>query len=445
VPDQIAFLVMPFNVKETGRNEPGVPAKIDFDALWARVYQPWLADRGYQVVRADRDVGALIIAEMIQRLAIADLVVADLTLPNANVYYEVGVRHAAQRKGCVLVAADWARPVFDLQQMRQLRFPLEDGNVGQPAADRAVQALDAGLDALRDGESPVFASVPGFPDAPEMDRITAFKAAVDELSAFEGDVRAVRLTPKQSRKARVRELLERYGARPVVREAVLLELLRLVRDELGWQPLLDYIETLPQALAQHPLVLEQRWLAVSEVGDLAGSAGQLEAMIDRVGPTTERLGLLGGRYKRLYREAGDGADKRFYLSKAINAYQRGMDLDLNAYYPISNLPRLYRDRNDPGDAQLAGQAEAVAVAGCRAAIARDPTDRWARSTLLGVAFERGDVPEAIRLRAEVEREGAAQWELKTTLDDLPESVARQTDDDVRAGLQAVLDQLRALL
>ncbi len=251
--------------------------------------------------------------------------------------------------------------------------------------------------------------------------------------------------PKQSRQAEVAKLLDRYGSRPVVREAVLLELLRLVRDNLKWKAVVEYIDTLPPSLAQHPLVLEQKWLAVSEAGDVAGAAGQLEAMIDRVGPTTERLGLLGGRYKRLYRKAGDVGEKRFFLSKAIDAYQRGMDLDLNAYYPISNLPRLYRERNDPGDAQLATEAETVTAAGCRAAIARDPTDRWARSTLLGVAFERGDVPEAIRLRAEVEREGAAQWELKTTLDDLPASVARQTDDQVRAGLQAVLEHLRELL
>src|SRR3954453_596314 len=141
MPDQIAFVVMPFDVKETGRTDAGVPAKIDFDAIWARVYQPVLHGLGYYAVRADRDVGALIINEMIQRLAIADLVVSDITLPNANVYYEVGVRHAAKKNGCVLVSADWARPVFALAQIRQLRFPLADGAIGTAAADAARAAL----------------------------------------------------------------------------------------------------------------------------------------------------------------------------------------------------------------------------------------------------------------------------------------------------------------
>lgn len=137
MPDQVAFVVMPFNRKQTGHTEMGVPTEVDFDALWENVYQPVLEkDLGYKAVRADRDVGALIISQMVQRLAVADLVVADITLANANVYYEIGVRHAAKAQGCVLIAADWARPVFDLDQMRQLRFPLTDGNVTQKKGDQ---------------------------------------------------------------------------------------------------------------------------------------------------------------------------------------------------------------------------------------------------------------------------------------------------------------------
>ena len=98
-------------------------------------------------MRADRDVGALIISEMIQRLALADLVVADVSLPNANVYYEIGVRHAAKRVGCVLIAADWAKPVFDLGQIRQLRFPLPDGTIGDDSrGGREAEADREGSD-----------------------------------------------------------------------------------------------------------------------------------------------------------------------------------------------------------------------------------------------------------------------------------------------------------
>jgi hypothetical protein len=37
-------------------------------------------------------------------LAISDLVIADITISNGNVDYEIGVRHAGQRHDCVMLA-----------------------------------------------------------------------------------------------------------------------------------------------------------------------------------------------------------------------------------------------------------------------------------------------------------------------------------------------------
>jgi hypothetical protein len=444
VPDPIAFMVMPFSRKATGRTEKDVPTEVDFDALWEKVHQPVLQELGYQAVRADRDVGALIISQMIQRLAIADLVVADITLANANVYYEVGVRHAAMKHGCVLVSAGWARPVFDLDQMRQLRFPLPDGDVGKEAAEAAREVLRKDLKGLVDGQSPVFDAVPGFPK-PEVDRVTAFADTVAQLSEFEADIRSVRAAPKSQRAERVEALVERYGKRPAVREIVALELLRAVRDNLGWKEMLAYIDDLPPKLAQLPLVLEQHALALAKAGDAPAAVGRLEQLIETHGETAERLGLLGGRYKQLLEAAETPGEQRRYLTKAIDAYQRGMDVDLNAYYPASNLPRLYRRRDEPGDEQRAGEAEVAAMLACRAAIQNGTKDEWVRPTLLGLAFDRGDVPEAIRLRKEVEAEGPETWQLDSTIRNLRTAVAGHDDPEVKAGLQAVLDQLEELL
>ena len=102
---------------------------VDFNALWEKAYAPAIQELGYDPVRADGDVGSLIIQEMLERLAISDLVIADLTIPNANVYYEIGVRHAARPIGCVLVSADWSRPLFDVDQMRRITFPLPEETV----------------------------------------------------------------------------------------------------------------------------------------------------------------------------------------------------------------------------------------------------------------------------------------------------------------------------
>jgi hypothetical protein len=441
MPAPIAFVVMPFDTKPTGRSEPDVPTEIDFDALWYRVYRPVLTEMGYEAVRADRDVGALIISEMIQRLALADLVVADVSLPNANVYYEIGVRHAAKRVGCVLIAADWAKPVFDLGQIRQLRFPLADGKIGEQGVAAAKPVLSEGLVPLIDGSSPVFDAVEGFPDT-SPSRASAFREQVAQLSAFNADVRAARIAPAGEKRAKALEVFERHGGKRAIQESVVIELLGLLRDVVGWKETLDYIASLPPRIARHPLVLEQRALALSKSGDPAEAAGRLEELIAAQGRTPERLGLLGGRYKELYRSATTEADRHRYLELAIDAYEQGMLLDLNSYYNASNLARLYRDRGDPGDAENAVETQLVTIRACNRVIELGIADEWARPTLLGCAFERRDVEGARRLLKDVRREGAGTWKLQTTIVDLESDLASQPDDDIRRELDGILDGLR---
>jgi hypothetical protein len=445
VPEPVAFMVMPFNLKPTGRGEPTVPSEVDFDLLWFRVYRPVLADLGYRPVRADADVGALIITEMIQRLVLGDLVVADLSLPNANVYYEVGIRHAASRVGCVLAAADWAQPVFDLAQMRQVRFPLPDGTVPPPMAEVAREHLTAGLRPLAAGVSPVFSAVPGYPEARDPEQFVAFADLADDLMAFDADVRAAYLAPRHEQRFRAEAVLARHGHKHVVRQADALLLLRLLRDLVGWQAVLDYSAGLPAEVAGHPLVLEQRCLALAKIGDPVVAIAQLETLLRRYGETPERLGLLGGRYKQLYREARDATQRRRFLDLAVDAYERGMLADLNDYYPTSNLPLLYRLRGDEGDDARADDAEVVALAACRRALARGAADEWVRPTMLALAFHRGDVTEAQGLADAVAVEGASTWRLGTTVQDLRDQVAGRDDGEVARGLGAVLTRLEGLL
>jgi hypothetical protein len=181
------------------------------------------------------------------------------------------------------------------------------------------------------------------------------------------------------------------------------------------------------------------------MGDAAAAAGELEALVRRDGETSERLGLIGGRYKQLWRAAKSKREKARYLDLAIDAYQRGMLRDLNSYYPASNLPLLYRERGDVGDERLAADAEAATALACQAAISSGSADEWARATLLGVAFGRGDVEQARTLLQAVRREGVVAWQLDSTIQDLRDKTAQQSDRTVRAALSKVLDGLTELL
>jgi hypothetical protein len=122
-----------------------------------------------------------------------------------------------------------------------------------------------------------------------------------------------------------------------------------------------------------------------------------------------------------------------------------MLLDLNGYYNSSNLPRLYRARAGAGDEGRAKEAQSVTFRACSRAIELGIADEWARPTLLGYAFDRGDVEEAHRIVSEVEREGVDAWKLESTLTDLVADVAIHEDATVRAALQEMLDRLTDLL
>lgn len=440
----IAFMVMPFGTKDTDQETEGVPSEVDFDALWSKVYYPVLEEH-YTPVRADEDFGASILVDMIQRLAAADVVVADISIPNANVYYEVGVRHAARNGGCVLVAADWSQTPFDLAQVRRLQYPLPEGAVPDDVASAARDSLRSHLpEAAAKGDSPVFTAVPNFPEH-DPSTLEAFRDFARRMSDFHASVREVALAPAAERRQRGMALAARH--RGPLSKGVAWELIVLLRDHVGWEETSAFIEGLDPSLREAPEIREQHWLAVSGTKDHARAAAQLEELITVCGATPERCGLLGGRYKRLATAAsarGDEAESASHLNAAVAAYQRGMQLDLNEYYCSSNLPRLLRLRDETDDAHAAERAEVVTRNACERALERGEGDEWLRPTFLNVAFDIGDVTDAQRLANEVRREGHATWKLQTCIDDLRVS-AEQHPEPTATALRAVVDELASLL
>ena len=191
-------------------------------------------------------------------------------------------------------------------------------------------------------------------------------------------------------------------------------------------------------------MVEQRALALGKKGDSLSGAAGLEALIATEGGTAERYGLLGGRYKELMKLAATQAERRRYLNRAIACYEDGMRLDLNNFYPSSNLPRLYRQRNDGNDLLRAAEVAVITTEACRRAIALGIDDKWTKATLLGMAFYRGDVIEAQELKNRVADEGPGVWQLESTLGDLRADVRQQDDPDIRAALSDVLSDLEKL-
>jgi len=440
------FMIMPYGRKATQADPKRGPAEIDFNALWDRGYVPVIKELGYEPVRADQDTGALIVGEMLERLYFADLVLADMTIPNGNVYYEVGIRHAAQRTGCVLLAADWSKQLFDVVQMRTVRYPLPEGNISDDTAAGLRPKIKEGIVSLRDGLSPMNQSIPGYPEDVDPTKATTTKEQLAELAAFQTKVREVRAAPRDKRMQTAQALIASEGTPPAT-YPIALALLLLLRDSVDksadWNTVIDFVASLPKKFRDEPEIQEIREFAAAYAGNNLQAIAALDTLIKTVGPTPERLGLMGGRYKRLERAAASAADKRQALAKAIECYEQGMQLDLNAYYCSSNLPRLYRTRARAGDEERAQTALRLTIAACERARRLNLADEWLRPTLLAAAFDLGEPDKAEELAEAVMDEGPAVWKVESVLADLDASALQVADATKRTRLSAVIDRIKA--
>src|SRR5262249_610057 len=304
MPKPLCFMIMPYGRKSTQVEAGHGPAEIDFNALWDRGYVPVIQALGYQPVRADQDTGALIITQMLERLYFADLVLADMTIANGNVYYEVGIRHAAKEKGCVLLAADWSKQLFDVAQMRTVRYPLPEGMIIEQTAQAFCNAVKGEIQKRAGGDSPMYASIPGYPSDVDEQAALTVKDQMTQLARCQADVRTARTFPRATRMTRAQELVATYSIPPIL-PAVALALLLLLRDSVyksdDWKVVIDFIGTLPKELKTLAQVREQLAFARSQyTGNHFEAIAELDALIQEFGPTPERFGIMGGRFKRLY-------------------------------------------------------------------------------------------------------------------------------------------------
>ena len=442
----VCFMIMPYGRKPTQAEAGRGPAEIDFNALWDRGYVPTIKALGYEPVRADQDTGGLIVSQMLERIYFADLVLADMTIPNGNVYYEVGIRHAAQKTGCVLLAADWSKQLFDVVQMRTIRYPLAEGSITEATAAAFQTAIEDHIKSLCVGISPMHQSIPGYPSNVDPRKATTTRDQMAELAAFQTEVRAVRAAPPKERMQRAQDLIARKGNPPAT-YPMALALLMLLRDSAStaanWTVVLDFVRKLPPRFADEPEIQENRAFAAAQTGNDVQAIAELETLIDLIGPTPERLGLLGGRYKRLANAAAASeAEQRQALDKAIAYYEQGLELDLNTYYCSSNLPRLYRKRAKPGDDERAQTVLRLAIAACERARRLQVADEWVRPTLLGTAFDLCDPDKAEELADAIIAEGAPKWKVNSVLHDLEDSTVQVSDTAKRARLSAVIDRIK---
>src|SRR5947209_2364238 len=123
----ICFVSMPFGQKPDARG-----AIIDFDAVYGELIAPAVESVGMQPLRADDElIGGLIHQATWERVILSDMALFDLSTGNANVLYELGVRHATRRSGTLIMFENASRIPFDVAMLRAFQYRVDSS--GRPA------------------------------------------------------------------------------------------------------------------------------------------------------------------------------------------------------------------------------------------------------------------------------------------------------------------------
>ena len=121
----LCFVDMPFGQKPDLKS--GV--LVDFDQIYNEAIKPAIEQCGLEPLRGDEEsTGGIIHSAMFARLLLSEFVVADLTLANANVFYELGIRHAAKPFTTVPIFANTSALPFDVAWFVLLVTSLKKGS-----------------------------------------------------------------------------------------------------------------------------------------------------------------------------------------------------------------------------------------------------------------------------------------------------------------------------
>ncbi len=158
-------MVRVFVIRPFGRKKDSSGKELDFERVHTDLLEPALRAANLAGSTTGEIVDAGNIREdMFSLILEADLVICDITIHNANVFYELGIRHALRKKGTILIKGV---PVsdgtpFDLLTDRYFAYSIDN-----PAADRdkLIQTIKATLASDRTTDSPIFQMLPTLPEA----------------------------------------------------------------------------------------------------------------------------------------------------------------------------------------------------------------------------------------------------------------------------------------
>jgi hypothetical protein len=409
----LCFVLTPFGKKV-------IPSggTVDFDAVYHDLIAPAIGAAGMEPLRADEEVtGGVIHKPMFERLILCDFAVADLTGANANVFYELGLRHGIRPATTVLLHAGGGPMLFDVAPLRAMPYQL--GPDGKPSdVDHAREGLRKLLDAARaqQGEpstdSPVFQLVDGY-SAPDIARLKT--DVFRDRAHYAAQARNQLATARRTGKEALKRAASALGDVKNLEAGVVIDLFLSYRAVGDWQAMVDLAAQMPAPLARSVMVREQRGFALNRLKRRDEAEQALRDLIQERGPSSETNGLLGRVYKDRWdeaRSANDALKAAGWLTKAIDTYLQGFEADWRDAYPGINAVTLMELKTPPDPRRL--ELLPLVAYAAKRRVAKGMPDYWDHATLLEAAVLQRDEQAAMDSAANALAAVRENWEPETT-------------------------------
>lgn len=341
-----AFVVMPF-----GKKQGFDGTIIDFNAIYKDLIRPALELAGFEPFRADEETTTGdILTDMFQELLLADLAICDLSIDNANVYYELGIRHAFRKRGVVHIQSGRAYMPFDIFNVRTIPYHTNDDGLPDPAhLEKDIQAIArvcrdtwaTGQDAIH---SPVYNLLTGLDEPNRKDLRTPL--ATGFWREYNEWHQRVTVAQRQKRIGDIMLLTEEIS-NPLIKEDAIREagkaLRGMGRHELALQQYRQGIEL----NSNNTEFRRQEAFHLNRLDRVDEAIVKLESLLESTPSDTEAIAYLARIYKDMWTESwmdieddekrlAEAFDASHWLAKSIHAYLKGFYYDLNQYYPGIN-------------------------------------------------------------------------------------------------------------
>ena len=426
---------------------------IDFDQIYNDAIKPAIEECGLEALRGDEErTGGIIHGAMFARLLLAEFVVADLTLANPNVFYELGIRHAAKPFTTVPIYANVSALPFDVALVRAVGYQLKKGKLTKAAAQKLKSQLSKRLcDAISGAathDSPLFQLIPKFPGIDLPEAVTeAFKDRIRQAEEFREILSAARTKPVRERREALLKIRSDLGDLKTVQRSVLIELMSSFRDAEAFEELVELYSSFPAHVKEYVIVKQQFALALNrrnQPDDREKALRILDELLKDRGHDSETLGIKGRIHKDTYKEAEQKGriTAAAALDNAIDAYTKGFEADPRDYYPGVNAINLLTQKDDTEALKEVVRLLPLVSFAVERRGGASSGNYWDLATVLERACIGDDWPTANRVLPKVILAATNSFETATTLGNLRllKKALERTAREV-AKLDGILDEL----